>query len=161
MFDNPPQSVGHLPPPPLYGHKYLHMTNYCCGMAAVEIGIKYSYGNWQQFNILFLWRQGNYFDLEALLTMFDLTAHTDSVQRTWCGKMEKGIRIIHHNNDLGGFYADTFYSNSRLICCEVFCLNKDTQRWEVVKIEKCFSGLSWIFTMINSKYVVILHFIYS
>ena len=71
MFDNPPQSVGHPPPPPPYGHKYLHMTNYCCGMAVVEIGIKYSYGNWQQFNILFLWRQGNYFDLEALLTMFD------------------------------------------------------------------------------------------
>ena len=45
MFDNPPQSVGHLPPPPPYSHKYLHMTNYCCGMAVVKIGIKYSYDN--------------------------------------------------------------------------------------------------------------------
>ena len=55
----------------------------------VEIGIKYSYGNWQQFNILFLWRKGNYFDLEAILTTLYLTAHKDFVQEHGAEKWKK------------------------------------------------------------------------
>ena len=61
---------------------------------------------------------------------------------------------------LEGFMLICSHSNS-LICCEVFSLNEDTQQLEVVKIQKCFHGLSWIFTMINSEFVVIPHFFYS
>ena len=71
-----------------------------------------------------------------------------------------GLMVFDIFVTLEGFMLICSHSNS-LICCEVFSLNKDTQQLEVVKIQKCFHGLSRIFTMINSEFVVIPHFFYS
>ena len=71
-----------------------------------------------------------------------------------------GLMVFDIFVTLEGFMLICSHSNS-LICCEVFSLNKDTQQLEVVKVQKCFHGLSRIFTMINSDFVVIPHFFYS